>query len=181
MTSPEPGSAWARHCPDAWPAEFGSGLPAGFRRFASDREAALVAGRMTEAEYTGRPAPLPRAAAAKPAAAAKRKRPAVVAKLFGYNRFLDALAGREPRLHPLAVAVWCWLWRCEREGLARCTLAKLADRFGVSRSTAQRRLAELRAAGFLKQVRKGKPGRTATVYRVLTAPKPPRGRPPTRP
>lgn len=167
---PEPGSPWERHCPDAFPREWldGGELPAGFTRPASTFEADLIAGRMGEAEFlrcTGKPSsPSP--------APAKRKRtvPPVVRKLLGWNRFLDALTRREPRLHPLAVALWCWLWRCERKGFARTSERKLAERFGVGRSTVRARLADLRAAGFLAVARRGTFTRSATVYRVRPTP-----------
>ena len=101
-----------------------------------------------------------------PPADKPRRQNAVVTKILGYNRFLDGLTKRKPRLRPLSVALWCWLWKCERKGVARCTLAKLADRFAVSRSTVHRHLAKLRDAGFLKMLRPGKPGKTASVYRI---------------
>ena len=171
MRSPEPGSAWARHCPDAWPAEYDGvpGLPQGFRRYATDREAALITGRMTEAEFTGRPA----AHAPTLAGQAKheRKPNPVVAKVIGFNLFFDGLDKREPRLSPQAVAVWAWLWRCERDGLARCSVRKLAHRLGVNKDTAAAKLNELRDAGFLALVRRGTAGTSATVYRVRPAPR----------
>lgn len=169
---PEPGSPWARHCPDAFPRGWldGGELPAGFARPATPLEADLIAGRVSEAEFlrrSGRQSPRPAA----PARSGRRRVPPVVRKLAGWNRFLDALAGREPRLSPLAVAVWCWLWRCERDGLARTSERKLAERFGVGRATVRRRLAELRAAGLLAVARRGTHNRTATVYRVRPGPR----------
>jgi hypothetical protein len=119
---------------------------------------------MAEVEFlrrTGKPSP-PSPAPSK----RKRKVPPVVRKLFGWNRFLDALTRREPRLHPLAVAVWCWLWRCERDGFARTSERKLAERFGVGRGSVRARLTELREAGFLAVARRGTFNRSATVYRV---------------
>jgi DNA-binding MarR family transcriptional regulator len=171
--TPEPGSPWERFCPDAFPFEMldsvGGKLPPGFRRFASDAEADLIMGRITEEQFrearSGKPAPSP---ASKP----KRKPSAVVKKLFAANRFADGLMKQEPRLSPLAVAVWFWLWRCERKGLARCSVNRLAERFGVGRSTIQRRLNELRERGFIRLVRRGKSKRSASVYRVRSTPKP---------
>lgn len=87
-------------------------------------------------------------------------------KLGGWNRFLDHLAKRERPLSPLAVALWCWLWRCERKGLARATERRLANRFHVGRSTIRARLRELMEAGFLTVVRRGKRNRTPTIYRI---------------
>ena len=171
MNGPEAGSAWQRHCADAWPAEYdaGPGLPQGFRRYATDREAALITGRMTEAEFAGRPPTSPHG----PAGLAKQahKPNPVVTKVVGLNLFFDGLDRREPRLSPLAVAVWAWLWRCERDGLARCSVRKLAHRLGVNKDTAAAKLGELRDAGFLDLVRRGTAGASATVYRVRPAPR----------
>jgi len=95
-----------------------------------------------------------------------------VAKVLALNRFADGLVRLEPRLTPFAVALWFWLHRCERGGLARCSVAKLAGRFGVGRATVQRRLAELRDRGFIRLVRRGKARRCASVYRVRATPRP---------
>lgn len=96
----------------------------------------------------------------------------LVLKRARENRFYDGLAALTPRLPPLAVAVWGWLWRCENKGLARCTVAKLADRFGKSPRTVRRALDELRDRGFLTVMRRGLPGR-ASVYRVRASPRRP--------
>jgi DNA-binding transcriptional ArsR family regulator len=94
-----------------------------------------------------------------------------MAKLIGFNLFFDGLVERDPRLSPHAVAVWGWLWRCERGGLARCSVRKLAHRLGVNKDTAAAKLAELRDAGYLDLVRRGTAAATATVYRVRPAPR----------
>ena len=61
---PEPNSAWARHCPEAFPRDWLAGspaIPAGFARIATDREADLICGRLSEAAFLGRkPAPPPK-------------------------------------------------------------------------------------------------------------------------
>lgn len=106
-----------------------------------------------------------------PATRPRRPNPLVRKRLFE-NRFYDRLAALNPRLPPMAVAVWGWLWRCERDGLARTSVAKLADRFGTSGRTIRRALAELRGRGFLAVARRGRPGR-ATVYRVRATPRRP--------
>lgn len=170
---PVPGSPWDRYCRDAWPREWldASGeLPSGFVRAAEPIEADLICGRIDEAVFarqSGRAAPPSR-----PPGRLKKRRPPVVEKIFAANLFGRGLVKLEPRLSSLAVAVWFWLWICEQKGLARCSVAKLADRFGVSRSTVQRRLAELRARGFIRLVRRGKSGRSPSVYRVRPSPKP---------
>lgn len=173
---PEPGSPWAKHCPDAFPREWltGGTLPAGFARPATVDEADLIAGRVKEAEFLRRTG---KAGAPSPAAPGKAKRKGkpspMVRKVFGWNKFLDGLAERGPRLHPLAVAVWCWLWRCEKDGRARASERKLGERFGVERKTVRRHLRTLTDAGFLTLLRRGVHGRSATVYRVRPVPKKP--------
>ena len=175
---PAPGSPWAKLCPDAFPREWVTGgkLPDGFARPASTYEADLITGRMGEAEYlrrtgkAGTPAPAP---PGKAEGKGKRKPSPVVKKLFGWNKFLDGLRDREPKLHPLAVAVWCWLWRCEKDGRARASERKLAERFGVERKTVRRHLRALTAAGFLAVVEVGRRDHSPTVYRVRPVPKKP--------
>lgn len=169
---PQPGSAWARHCPDAWPREWldeRRELPVGFARPADPREADLITGRISERAFLDARAPV-RAPA--PRRIPQRKVSPVVQKLLGYRRFLDALAGLEPRLSPGAVALWCWLWTCEGNGEARCSARKLGARFRVAPSTATRWLQELTRAGLVTVTRPGRRGQSATVVRVQpTAPR----------
>ena len=171
---PEPGSPWAKHCPDAWPREWLDGtreLPPDFTRPADPPEADLITGRTTEAGFllaSGRNSPV-RAPA--PRRDGKRKPNPVVEKVLGYRRFFDALAALNPRLSPGAVALWCWLWTCERKGLSRYSVRKLAKRFGSGLTTTVSRLKELREAGFIKIVRRGRTGRTCTVARIRPTPK----------
>ena len=168
---PAPGSAWATHCPDACPREWiqSGKLPDGFTRPASPLEADLICDRMTEAAFlakTGQSVP-PSNSLSKPAKTSTKRKPnPVVVKLLGWNRFLDNLTNLEPRLTPLAVAVWCWLWRCEKEGLARTSERKLAERLGVGRTAIRSRLRELEDTGFLELIRRGKHNHCATVFRV---------------
>src|SRR5687768_13139867 len=52
--TPEPGSPWARYCPDAWPREWlgpAGELPPGFSRPAEPLEADLITRRLTEAGF----------------------------------------------------------------------------------------------------------------------------------
>lgn len=179
---PEPGSPWARHCPHAFPREWvtGGSLSAGFARPATGDEADLITGRMPEAEFrrrtgkTGPPSPrVPTTGKTR----GKGKPSPVVRKLFGWNRFLDGLRDREPKLHPLAVAIWAWLWRCERDGRARASERRLAERFGVGRGSIRARVRELLDGGFLSVVRWGVHGRSPTVYRVRPTPRKPTSTP----
>lgn len=183
---PEPGSPWAKHCPDAFPREWVTGgkLPDGFARAATGYEADLIAGRIKEAEFlrrTGKVAPSPVSPSTpgtntrgKGRDRGKRKPSPVVAKLLAWNRFLDGLRDHEPRLHPLAVALMCWLLRCAKDGKARASERRLADRFGVGRDTIRRHLRTLADAGFLAVARRGVHGRSATVYRIRPVPKVPK-------
>ncbi len=168
---PEPGSAWQRHCPDAYPRDWLTGkreLPDGFTRPATSIEADLICGRVSEVRFlASRPGSAP--PSTPPAKPKKMGKPSpVVLKIFGYNRFFTALSKREPRFSPLAVALWCWLWRCEKDGLARTSERRLEDRFGTSRKTIRKALRALEEAGFLKLIRKGQWNRRSTVYRVRT-------------
>lgn len=166
--TPAPGTPWARLCPDAWPREWldaAGELPPGFTRPADPFEADLITGRLTEAGFvaaTGRPPAGP----APTAPAGRRKQSPVVEKLLGYRRFFDALPNLDPRLSPGAVALWCWLWTCERKGQARCSVRALARRFGAGFSTVVKRLRELRAAGLVRVVERGRTGKTCTVVLV---------------
>jgi hypothetical protein len=94
----------------------------------------------------------------------------VVRKVLGYSRFFAVLPALEPRLSAGAVAVWCWLWTCERKGFARVTVRRLASRFRVGQGTAARWLAELDSAGLMRVVRRGRPNRSASVVRVRCTP-----------
>jgi len=124
--------------------------------------------RWLAGEKAGTPSPTPR-----PRDRGKRKLNPVVRKVRGYAAFFGRLDSREPRLSSGAVALWCWLWTCERKGHARCTARRLAERFGVAPSTSKRWLAELRTAGFVQTVRRGTPGRSASLVRVRPTPRAP--------
>ena len=173
--TPVPGSPWSKHCPDAWPREWldaSRELPPGFARPADPIEADLITGRLTEAAFlhmTGRGVIRPKSASSR----SEGKPNPVVAKVLGYHRFFKHLADIEPRLSPGAVAIWCWLWTCERKGLTRCSVRALAKRFGIGKSTAAKRLTELTEAGFVRTVRRGRTGSTCTVVRVRPTPKHP--------
>lgn len=155
-------------CPDAWPREWldaNGALPTGFTRAADPLEADLITGRVTEAAFlaaTG-DAPVRRRDQT-------RKPNPVVAKALGYRRFFDGLPGLAPRLSPGAVALWCWLWTCERKRRSRCSVRKLATRFGSGLTTIVNRLKELREAGFIRVVRRGRTGRACTVVRIRANP-----------
>jgi hypothetical protein len=165
---PEPESAWARQCPEAFPREWLAGsptIPEGFTRLATGKEADLIRGRISEDAFLGR----------RPATAPKKRKGKkavhpVVKKVKGYRIFFEELEAREPRLSPLAVAVWCWLWTCGSGGLCPTSERRLEKRFGSTRKTIRSRLRELEAAGYLELRSRGEKGRTSTVYRVRFRP-----------
>jgi hypothetical protein len=99
------------------------------------------------------------------------KRNALVRRVLGYRQFFNAAAALDEPLSVGAVAVWCWLWTCERKGCAKLTTRKLAQRFGVNQSTATRWTVELARVGFIKLVRRGRPNRSATIVRVRYSPR----------
>lgn len=132
-------------------------------------DACLRADDQPEPNTPPRPgrAPLPRSSG-------KGRVNPVVRKVTGYRRFFDALPTLDPMPSPGAVAIWCWLWTCERKGRARCSVRKLAERFGAGRDTIRRRLAELVSARLIRRVRRGRFGKCASVYRVRPTPEPAR-------
>jgi DNA-binding transcriptional ArsR family regulator len=104
------------------------------------------------------------------------KRNALVERVTGQRQFFEAAT--ELELSAGAIAVWCWLWTCTRKGQAKYTVRRLAERFGVVPSTVSRWVGELTNAGFVETVRRGKPGRSATIVRVRHSPNTnPDGRP----
>jgi len=189
---PTPGSPWARHCPEAWPREWlvNGKMPPEFTRPATQDEADLITGRISEARflyYTGKrsnPSPLPASTAhnAAPSSNAptrqskrqrrrgRSERNALVERVRGYRQFFEAVATLDPPLSPGAVTVWCWLWTCTRKGQAKYTVRRLAERFGVVPSTVSRWVGELTNAGFVETMRRGKPGRSATIVRIRYSP-----------
>ena len=185
---PEPGSLWARYCPEAWPREWlvRGRMPDGFTRPATPDEADLITGRISERLFlwrTGRLTnPSPRAdtdAASgrtrdrnrKPARRGRSaKRNALVERVLGYRRFFNTMTALDEPLSVGAVAVWCWLWTCAKAGRAKLTTRKLAQRFRVGQSTATRWTGELARVGLIETLRRGKPGRSATIVRVRYSP-----------
>ncbi len=171
--TPEPGSAWQRQCPEACPREWieNGKLPEGFTRPATPLEADLIHGRIAEAAFIAKTRGTLMPPSASSAQQRKRNRNPVVTKLAGWNRFLDGLIQLEPRLSPVAVALWNWLYRCEKNGCAKTSERKLAERFGVGRTSVRSKLRELEAAGFLEVIQKGMRNHSCTVYRVMAYPR----------
>ena len=175
--TPEPGSPWANHCLDAFPREWvdeSRQLPPGFKRPADQFEADLITGRITEAAFLAASGRVGAGNSSTPSLRPKGKPGPLVAKVMGYRAFFARLPTLDPQLSVGAVALWCWLWTCERKGLARCSVRKLAKRFGCGLTSTVNRLKELREAGFVRTVRRGRTGKTCTVVRIWPTPKRPR-------
>ena len=157
---PPPGSAWARHCPDAYPAEWLdalglTALPPGFARFATPDEVAVITGASVEVARppTRHPTPSPRP----PAAPGAGNRWRVL------NDFLD---GTMRGLTFGEAKVWLLLFRDARGGVARTGQADLARRSGLTVRGVQKVLPRLRAKGLLSVVRRGGLGTGPSTYRV---------------
>ncbi len=170
---PEPGSTWQRHCPHAWPRPWleNGKKPDGFTRVATPEEFDLIAGRIGEAEFLGKTRRRRPSSSPPQSPRSKRKPTPVVLKLFGWNQFFDSSGELEPRLPPLAVAVWCWLQLRTREGLATTSERQLEARFGVTRKTLRTSLRALEAVGYLELRTRGRWNQSPTVYSVRSAPR----------
>jgi len=111
-------------------------------------------------------------AAAKPKRRTRpAKRNALVRRVLGYRQFFNAVAALDEPLSVGAIVVWCWLWTCERKGRARLSVRRLAQRFGVNKSSTQRWVDELERAGLVQVIRRGRHGRSATVAAVYYSPR----------
>ncbi len=164
---PEPGSAWERHCPEAFPRGWLAGdreLPDGFTRAATGPESELITGTIAEAAYLAATQKPPQAV--RPVRKKRRKVNPVVRKIRGYRQFFDGLVGRANRLSPLAALLWLWLWNCEKDGVAMTSERKLSQRFGVGRTALRRRLHELEQAGYMQVIERGTRNRRPTLYRL---------------
>lgn len=69
-----------------------------------------------------------------------------------FNEFMDKHAHNLP---PVEIAVWCYLWREERNGAVEVSHQQVADTLGVSRSTAIRAIKALSESKYLRRIRKG--------------------------
>ena len=128
---PTPGTPWATHCPDAYPVEWYdahglSALPAGFTRFATDEEAALITGKLPVGEFRRvRDIPSARASAqGRP----KRKRTDVGQRFRDLSTFLR---GPHRDLTPTARSVWLCVYTFTENGCAIVTQTKMAEFGGV--------------------------------------------------
>ena len=99
------------------------------------------------------------------------KRNALVRRVLGYRQFFNAVAALDEPLSVGAIVVWCWLWTCKRKGRARLSVRRLAQRFGVNKSSTQRWVDELEHAGLIQVIRRGRHGRSATVVAVYYSPR----------
>ena len=165
---PTPDSAWATHCPDAYPEEWydalelGS-LPSGFTRFASDEEAALILGRVNPDDFARRqrvtspPSPIGRVSRRRPNAS----REAVRQRFRDFSTFLRTI---HPNLTPTQRTIWLAVYGFSERGRATVTQATLARIGGVTVRAVQKAMPGLIKSGLLDVLEKGRPGRSS-VYR----------------
>ena len=111
-----------------------------------------------------------------PGAAPKEGR--CVRKVKQFNRFVDeALAG----LPPTAALLWLTLFRFAKNGIARVSQRKLAERLGVKTKTVARNLRILRRKdGMIRIVKQGAKGRGCSHYQLGIMTLEPRAKPDRR-
>jgi hypothetical protein len=171
---PAPGSAWATHCPDAYPAEWLdalglTALPAGFNRFATADEVKLITGASATAEFLDRRGRTPRPAARPPGS----RKPAKPEGRFAVlNGFIDLELRKLSRAE---IAVWFILYRDTKpDGTARTGQTDLARRAGCDIRTVRRSLDRLKHIGLVEEVAKGRLGSGPSRYRVRSSNSAPR-------
>lgn len=166
---PPPGSPWAVRCPDAYPVEWFdalglAALPAGFARFATDDESALIRGAAGGGGT--RATPIPRLdtdpGADRPVG---QPAPARGDRFRSLNGFIDGVMRDLTRSE---LSVWLVLFRDVKAdtGLATVSQASVAGRVGVSVRCVQKALRGLTGRGLVTVVRRGRLGAGASVYRV---------------
>jgi hypothetical protein len=163
---PPPGSAWARLCPDAYPAEWVHALglttlPAGFARFASPEEMAVITGIASP----GRPNDPPAKRPGGPVAARRGvPRGADQGRFPVLNAFVDeAMAD----LSRAAITTWLALSRDTKSGgSGRTGQTDIARRAGTSTRTVHNALRELVKAGLVEVMKRGRPGAGPSEYRI---------------
>jgi hypothetical protein len=98
-----------------------------------------------------------------------------VRKVKHFNRFIDdALAG----LPPSAALLWLTLFRYAKDGIARVSQGKLAERMGVDVKTVRRNLRILLGKnGMIRVVKQGAKGRGCSVYQLGIISLEPRAKP----
>jgi hypothetical protein len=98
-----------------------------------------------------------------------------VRKVKYFNRFIDdALAG----LPPSAALLWLTLFRYAKNGIARVSQGKLAERMGVDVKTVGRNLRILLGKNeMIRVVKQGSKGRGCSVYQLGIIPLEPRAKP----
>ena len=169
---PAPGSAWATHCPDAYPVEWLDALglpalPAGFSRFATADEVGLITGAIAPAEYRsqrGR-ASRPETPSTAPGRGARTAKPE--GRFAVLNSFIDIEMRKLTRAE---AAVWFILYRDTKpDGTARTGQTDLARRAGCDIRTVRRALDRLEEVGLVEVVRKGRLGSGPSRYRVRGA------------
>lgn len=79
------------------------------------------------------------------------------------NNFVDFTLGNLQRNE---TAVWLMLWRDERDGISRTSMAEIGRRLKIDRRTAIRAVGRLEKRGLLEIVVKGSLNRGPSMYRV---------------
>jgi hypothetical protein len=164
---PPPGSPWATRCPDAYPAEWLDGLGltallAGFTRFATADESALIAGAITPAEFDARTGRATRSGSPSPRRGTPDAKPD--GRFAVLNGFVDAQLQKLTRAE---IAVWLVLYRDTKpDGIARTGQTDLARRVGCDPRTVRRALATLESRGLVEVLTKGRLGAGPSRYRV---------------
>jgi hypothetical protein len=170
---PMPGSSWARFCSDAYPEAWFDALglkalPAGFARFATDHEAALIVGKITPDEFAKRTQDPPSCARQTQKQRQRSNRAAVSERFRDLSTFLRTA---HAKLTPTQRAIWVTVYAFSQEGRCTVTQATLAKIAGVTTRAVQKAIPRLIAEGLLEVLEKGRPGRSS-VYRY----RPSRGR-----
>jgi Helix-turn-helix domain len=166
---PAPGSPWATYCPDAFPAGWLDALglsafPAGFARFATDDETALITRAITTPEFLARTGRAPRPATPSPAPRRGTRAAKPEGRFAVLNGFVDAELRKLTRAE---MAVWLVLYRDTKpDGTARTGQTDLARRAGCNVRSVGRALDRLEQLGLVEVVRKGRLGAGVSWYRV---------------
>jgi DNA-binding MarR family transcriptional regulator len=179
---PDAGTAWARHCPTAYPYAWFNELklgacPPGFTRFATDDEADLITGTITEEEYkrrSRRPVITPSRSSEGPSRAGRgvprdkpkrRSQRATVARRF--KELSDFMRITHATLTPAQRTVWLAVYTFAERGTATVTQATMARIGGVTERSIKRAVAALVRRGLLEILEQGRPGRCSSYrYRA---------------
>jgi hypothetical protein len=101
----------------------------------------------------------------------------VALRFMGIGLFFDKGVA-EAKLKPSAVAVWAAMWRhAAPDGRVFVAIERLSEATNLSERGVKYALAELKAKRMLKTLKKGGPGRGASVYAMSPIPMPTKAKP----